>query len=379
MRQKLREYCAAILIQSTIRRKLARVWFVAYREIAMADEITAAIMVQKTFRGASVRTEHCFLHWKEISRRREIAVITIQRYWRGYSASEKYWQILGSAILIQSFARMWDQVDKYNALYGATILVQSFARVMLAKQELERRKFIISFVKTMQGTQTNTGSKSPVRNNAARTADLSKTSVTKRPKESSTTIRTKQQSLPRASEKGKDWKNVLEEQQRLDRAARVIQSFFSMVKREVDLAIQKAEKKRRKKKKSRKQRPKQETEQEDIILDDVWDKIGESSKKSTRAEETAPNFKETIESRKPKLPAVYAVPGSVPTGQGEDDARSFISTSSFHKAPQSRMALPKRIIDDDYALETAWMDAHVSERKKQASAKGWLFNLSGLK
>lgn len=317
LRQRLKEYCAAILIQSCIRRKSARMAFVAYRNVEMAEEIKAVVVVQRVWRGFVTRSAgHCFVQWIKIHEEREAAATTVQRYWRGFFATEVYWQTLGSVILIQSLARQWKEERKYNAIYGAAIIVQSIARMVLAKLEVERRKFILTLVQTI-----NDGKKKPIARG------------------------------PNNKDAKVHWEKVLEEQRKLDRAARVIQRFFSMVKKEVDLAIR-AEKKRRKKRRKKRQHRKVASTEEDALLENVWQSIEEPSNRQGIGYQRGAH----------KLPAEYAM-----ANRGrpvDEDTRSFISTSSVGKVPKSRMGLATRIIDEDFALETAWMDAGINMAKR---------------
>ena len=294
----------------------------------MATEVEAAVAVQKVWRGFLIRDAgYCYVHWKHISAVRESSATTIQRHWRGFAATESYWQTLGSIILIQSLARRWKHEIRYNELYGATLIAQTFARIILAKLEVDRRKFILSLVHTIQGKDTAQGTRA--------------LTTSRKKKPASTDMM------------NKDWEKILEQQQHLDHAARVIQRFFKMVKREVDLAIQRAEKKRKKKRKKRKHR-KVGPSDEDALLENIW-KVMED-----------PQPRQDRESHKAKLPAEYAMTDRSALGRSvDDDARSFISTSSVGRAPKSRMGLPARVIDEDYALETAWMDAEISMAKKR--------------
>ena len=188
--------------------------------------------------------------------------------------------------------------------------------MVLAKLEVERRKFILTLVQTI-----NDGKKKPIARG------------------------------PNNKDAKVHWEKVLEEQRKLDRAARVIQRFFSMVKKEVDLAIR-AEKKRRKKRRKKRQHRKVVSTDEDALLDNVWQSIEEPSIKREIGHQRGAH----------KLPAEYAMANrSRPV---DEDTRSFISTSSVVKVPKSRMGLATRIIDEDYALETAWMDAGINMAKR---------------
>jgi hypothetical protein len=294
----------------------------------MAGEIKAASVLQKNWRGFRVRNQgYRFVKWLSTWQRRRRAAIEIQRTWRGFSATEKYWNTLGSVILIQSLARKLIQELKYNEIYGATLVVQSFVRVILAKQELERRRFILSLVHTIQGKDPL-----PTKRNSRK--------------------------VSRAEQSGAaNWELVLAEQRRLNNAARVIQRFFAMVKKEVDLAIAQKEKKRRKRKKKNKQH-RRPTNDEDYFLEKVWG--------STFEDPSARPGRTERQAQKPKLPREYSRnTRNLGSKSVDDDARSHISTSSINRVPKSRMGLPSRIIDEDYALETAWMDAEIKVAKRR--------------
>jgi hypothetical protein len=344
MHQRLKEYCAAILMQSIFRRRLARMHFVTLRGHVMADDIRAAIQVQSLWRGLLLRRRgYMFTRWIYIKQQRFQAATTIQRHWRGHSATEKYFETLGSVIQIQAFARRWKDECIYNTVYTAAIVLQSFFRLALAKQELERRRFVRSLVATIHGQDT----------------------TPQKPKDEL-----------------KDWEMVVFQQKKYDRAARVIQRFFVMVKKEVDRAI-KAEKKRRKrKKKSQRNR----RTKEDDLLDSIWESTVDGSgmrgnpmdgvdmNQASRGDHHSANQSESDTKR--RLPAEYATSNRNSTRPAEDDTRSNVSfaSSSFQPAPLLRMALPTRVIDEDYALETAWMDAEInvakeSHRRMEASPR----------
>jgi hypothetical protein len=297
----------------------------------MAKEIKAVELVQKNWRGHSVRNKgYRFVKWIPVWKSRRDAAIEIQRSWRGFTATEKYWNTLGSVILIQSFARRWTLELKYNEIYGATLVIQTFARIILAKQELERRRFILSLVRTIQG-------KEPLPTKSA----------------SRKASGTKSSHLAGAA----NWELILAEQRRLNSAARVIQRFFAMVKKEVDVAIAKKEEKRKKRKKKKKQH-RRPTNDEDSLLENVWGNTFDDSGAKPRSSERR--------SQKTKIPREYSKNARNTTSKSmDDDSRSIISTSSINRVPKSRMGLPTRIIDEDYALETAWMDAEIKVAKRR--------------
>lgn len=366
MRQRLKEYCAAILIQSVVRRKAARLSFVAYREIAMAPEIAAATVVQKSCRGYLVRSAgYCFVQWKFIAAERKMAAITIQRYCRGFSARENYWQKLGSIILIQGFARRWKAEEEYNKIYGATLVLQSLARVLVAKQELKRRQFILSLVQTMQGVQPKHMSTHASNQKSTTAVASGKTAV-----QSSSE---KDRVTKFLSEKtNKERKLLLQQKKKEDEAARVLQRFFAMVKREVDLAIQAEKKRRRKKKKKKRRKESFGGGHEDELLESIWDTVEKGSRGLTddeHGQDSRSNNGKNKNSNghRPKLPPEYANRAPLTRPRLEEDTQSFISASSFHKVPQSRMGLPIRVIDEDYCLETAWMDAEISVAKRRTT------------
>ena len=324
LKENLRNYCAVLLIQACMRRKLARKAFVARREAVMAREIEAAKLIQRNWRGHAVRkTGPRFVKWMSCWQDRRVAAITIQSHWRGFVATENYWNTLGSVILIQSMVRRWKHELRYNDIYGATLVLQSFARVIVARQEMERRRFILSLVHTIQG-------KDPV------------------PRKASSRKEPNRQVLPQAT----NWELVLAEQRRLNNAARVIQRFFAMVKKEVDLAIAQKEKKRRKRKKKKKQlrRPANE---EDYLLEAVWGKTFED--RTVLIAENGQNL------QKPKIPREYTRHSRSLESVDKDGP----SLKTLSRVPKSRLGLPTRIIDEDYALETAWMDAEINVAKRR--------------
>mmetsp|Transcript_7630 Transcript_7630/g.15671 ORF Transcript_7630/g.15671 Transcript_7630/m.15671 type:complete len:1781 (+) Transcript_7630:812-6154(+) len=371
MLQQIREYCAATSIQSAWRMKSTRLDFIDLREDLLSDKIDAAIKVQKVWRGMQVRDQgYRFVQWIFIRDVRDLAATIIQRHmrgliareqfleyssaiklqkiWRGYRATENYWHQLGSAIQIQAIARGWIQYTRYNKQILLAPTIQRSVRCYFAREELARRKFILKLV-----NQVN--KKSP------------KSQVERKP------------AKPFQDEKA-EWTTVVADRQRIDRAARILQKFFRMVKKEVDRAVRAEKKKRRHKTKDKRRR--QKATQEDDLLENVWNSTSSGNKSESRS-----SSKTRSSSRRKGTSSRHAaskskvrkddkvILSSRRQFENSDEGTSVVSYWSNSnsqvppRVPKSRKGLSAKEKHDDLALETAWMDTSVAFSKGSSSSQ----------
>ena len=397
----LRTTGAAILIQSVVRMKLQRMLFVDIREVEMADTIKAAVVVQKLWRGYFVREVRGIklTQWLERLAVETIAAEEIQRTWRGYCSLRNYWQALGSVIQIQACLRTFSAKIQAQKRMRQVITIQSGIRGFKGRQEAKQRRLIMMLVKSARSGDS--GTPKSVRSTRARkapTQDLS------------------------------EWENVVMMQRRVDKAARKIQAFFLMVKAEVDREIRHEKKRRKARKKSRRRRDDMDNDMLEGVWRNTVDDQSISDETLRRAEEAAAReirgSRKALgrsrsrskssrassrarsgsrgRSRETKLPdtptrrsrlGFDAPPRSdgrlksrIPAEYNKNKARALKSTSRRHpdlvdadevslmtsassqmRMPPSRLALSRREIDEDFELETAWIDAeirHAKERRK---------------
>jgi myosin heavy subunit len=396
------------LIQSSWRSYAARKNYARLRRRILVKTISAALDVQRVWRGDRVRRNQAsFTQWvKEIKAQRKAATtiqrawrglccrrvywemiessllaeaaVDIQRIWRAFAAKEQYWQVLGSCIMLQAVARGSVTRKKLERKERAALLFQSLVRGSRARAELAQRRFIKMLVLSASGESQQRDIQS---------------------KQTYTSER---------------WETIVTEQKELNQAARKIQGFFAMVKAEVDREIR-AEKKRRKKKKYRKVKS---DDKEDDLLENVWlrsidhKEIAPNSIRSAEeavAKELRGELRSTIQqpmhgvdlnshrsvsSRSSPLPkerssvnGIARVNSGKMTGSNpmylsslrlqqvgskrkdEDmlsEVSAFTGTSSSFRVPPSRAGtLSQREIDDDFDLEEAWIDAEISSAKER--------------
>lgn len=277
----------ATTIQSAVRRRQARIRFVTMREEMIPETIKAAVLVQRNWRGVSVRMKGLkFTNWHRMLYVENPAAICIQRNWRGFNALQSYWHALGSAIQIQGAVRRWmarltfasmrkvylkgvcatkmqalarrylvrkrlsgvSKLPKLQAfvrrylarlevaeMLGAAILIQCAFRGHQAKKEAKQRRLIYLFVRSATSSESN-GAKE---------------------------VQPQQESL-------RDWEMAILRQRQVEHAARRIQRFFLMVRREVDMEIQSAKAKRRRK--SRRKQKQSQHDADDDLLENIWSK-----------------------------------------------------------------------------------------------------------
>jgi IQ calmodulin-binding motif len=393
LRQKLKEYCAILLMQSLFRRKIARLYFIDLRSYLMVYEIRAATRIQQVWRGYFIRwVGFRFVRWLKIRDDREHGAVVIQSNWRRHHAMEKYWHVLGSAIQIQAITRGFMARTTFLEQRGAACMLQCFVRVAMAKEELARRHFIVSLVKSAKSASKGF-----------------KRKVTKH------------------RESGKNWETVVNEQKKIDLAARTIQRFFAMVKREVDREVR-AEKKRRRRRKMKKADVHGQDVVDDDLLENVWEKTmktppdirpavivravpsisrkgsmnsrahsppalpgrGSMSSLPTNGVEVSITGRplQNDSSRPPSRPREERTSSrsrslvhsnsnteraktKIRQARDDDTARSEASDSSvgyyqhlLTTTPPSRMALSRHEVEVDFELETAFLDAQIHSAKE---------------
>jgi hypothetical protein len=393
-------YRSALKIQTQFRRFKARQDVLVYK-----GELVAATLIQSAWRGFVCYTDYIFtiadivavqkivrgfvarsiysdqIRSRIMERQRQHdSSSTIQKQCRGLIARQRYWYTLGCTMQIQSWIRGRLVVLRLHREDNARIVIQSFFRMCKVKLQFPRRR--------------------PIK---ARRQDPSKT---------------------RGAIRIPDRFRSKHEAQKADRAARVIQRFFLMVKMEVDRMVWAA--KRRREGKTLKSKSNQS---EDALLEDAWVSAmsfqeGETSfhhlsgtwtksdvlhdldlvsvhptseggrkgyevtgskkrgtRKSARVNVTSEgNLDDLI--RKQRPPRAHSDKPASVVGLPEDD-RSELSglTSStvanyLLRTPQSRRdTLSKKEIDEDLDLEEAFIDAEIhsaKERRRMADKRSRL-------
>jgi hypothetical protein len=309
-------------IQSAWRMKATRMYFVLLRNEMMKDEITAAIQVQKIWRGAIVRGRgYRFVEWIFTRDIRILAATiiqshtrglfpriryleyksatTIQKTWRCFTGRERYWHTLGSVIQIQAIIRRWQQQILCRKQKVLVHVIQRAVRCFFAREELSRRRFILKLI-----SQVNHKSSTSHERERARTPSKQFEESSAR---TTTTARTKPSSERTTTALTKPFNErttAVDDSKRIDQAARTIQKFFRMVKAEVDRAIRAKKKKRRSKHKERRKK-KAIDEEDDNILENVWNTTlqNKSSRKGLRtssSKHVSSRSKDRISSRSRK-------------------------------------------------------------------------------
>ena len=214
------EVLAATLIQSAWR------GFVCYTDYVFS--ISDIIACQKVARGFIVRKLYrdVILDRTRAKREQDEASTKIASVSRGFMARQRYWYTLGCTMQLQSWIRGRLVVMSMRREKTATLRLQCFARRYLARQQYLQRKFIFNLIKTAE--QERVQKLESVRIQAMQEAQV--------------------------------------EGMRREKAARVIQRFFLMVKREVDRMVRD---KRRRHKNRKKSMQRGERIDEDM-LEDAW-------------------------------------------------------------------------------------------------------------
>ena len=384
-----REHAAAVLIQSAIRAKLARVSFLAKREVLMSETISAAVVAQRIWRGCKVRENGPkFTRWIALYKKNNAAAVELQRIWRGVYTKQNYWHTLGSAIQVQAILRGWKTREMLRQKQAAAINLQCLYRACRARQEAKQRRFIIMLVNSAQEKKVVPEKK--------------------------------------IEPKYHEWEHIVKRQQDVDRAARKIQRFFLMVKKEIDHEIQmkvkKLEEKKRKRKAKKRQKKKNDVFDDDM-LENAWHKtvdqvkaasfdhnivfredkgfstrlnsrppsgdystqrkqsegtIRDASNRSTLRRCVSSEMKRNPQSSTPMPLRQFLDAGGLkaPKRALRDDqsASSRLSKTSGHfRLPPSRLtSLTPIEIDDDLNLEEAWIDAeiHDARERRMRSSRG---------
>jgi hypothetical protein len=400
-----RMHLSALRIQCLWRQSRARTSFLALRQVLMADDIKAAVFVQKVWRGKFSRSvTGTFDAWQRRMFVEDPAAVSIQKIWRGFREVLHFWHACGSVIqiqsamrgwlarlqrtkendsvvVLQSYIRRWQARMRLSEGLGSVILLQSTVRGMLARKELNERRFILQFIRTASGAQR---SNTPVRTRLPHLHAPPRSSslncrrqnaspfVQRRRGEQSSSFTDKnldqRQTIPRSlkSSQASIVQNKVAKER--DEAARRIQRFFLMVKMEVDREIMRArEKKRRKKRKPKNHKL---IDDENEVLDDVWTKTVLNNKNSEP--ETIHDIQKSAAR---DLMARLARPmqdqnGASPGVYGDSVARA--GKSSLKVAPSRLATLSQPEMELDYLLEQAWIDTEirkVKERRRQQQGK----------
>ena len=345
------EHLAASLIQSAWR------GFVSYTDYIFT--ISDIISAQKMARGYMARKKYSgtikSLTAQALLKRR--AATSIQKSIRGFTARQRYWYTLGCTMQIQRWMRGQLVILQLRREATARLTLQSFARQCLGRQEYLQRKFIFMLISTAE------------QNKIGKTASGS--------------IRSRSR-----SQRGDDKKR--------EEAARVIQRFFLMVKREVDRMVRDKKKRRQRKKKKQNRSDRLE----DNFLEDAWisavhsnieneplyrqisnaesenGRRRRSASSSRNKQEPHAETSRKLSKKKQRLPPGSSdKPSTIVRLHHDDDQSEFsaltASTANFmrayqHQSNQSRLRrLGTREMDEDLELEEAFIDAEIFIAKER--------------
>lgn len=346
------EFLAATLIQSAWR------GFVCYTDyIFTVSDIIAA---QKTARRYLARKQYAWQIQNNLLLRKEQfrASALIQKTSRGFICRQRYWYTLGCTMQIQSWIRGRLVYRRVQREKKARLKLQCFARRCLSRQQYLQRKFILALIHTADKQRTKKVAAMVIQQQC---------------------------------------RTFLERKDR-DRAARVIQRFFLMVKVEVDRIVKATKRKKnwRKKLKNRNDRV------EDELLEDAWmstmsqDKghgdalvlalsasqdrhTGDRHRKTSTPREKK---KESINQKHLKIPpkpktsapqGYFDRPSTIVRLHHDDDQSEFsgltASTTNLVRQPASRMKKRfSRDMDEDLELEEAFIDAQIFTAKERRMA-----------
>lgn len=337
------EYLAASLIQSAWR------GFVCYTDYVFT--ISDIIAAQKVVRRYIARKKYSGIIKDRVAafRRASTASTGIQKLCRGFIVRQRYWYILGCTMQIQRWARRRMASRRIVREGRARLRLQCFARRCFARQEYLQRKFILALLKT---------------------ADQEKT---------------KRVAVRVIQDKARGY---LDDRRR-DEAARTIQRFFLMVKREVDQLVHATKKRKTWRKMMMRSR---DNKIEDALLEDAWGCVdhrsitgpeslfqSSSNGSSGHNENIRVNFQLTSSTAsklggnmkrdpftdlKPKLPPRYDSRLPHPDDDKTEFSGVTVSTATYSRTSLSRMKrrVP-RDLDDDLELEEAFIDYEISNRK----------------
>jgi hypothetical protein len=346
------------------------------------------------------------------------SAVAIQRTWRGHAQQQRYWYLLGCTLQIQRAVRGIMVRDRLAKEHAAAIEIQRAARRSLAITMYNNRRIMLmelaatgtleqhemavrkieawwfeQMVRTEEDARREEEAVLLLQNWSRRrslAAKLQNYAVKtfaaeiiqhwwrmvllyqcEREDEAATSIQL-QWRLWRARMARK---KILREQYE---AARTIQRFFLMVKAMVDREIR-AEKKRRKRKKMYKKF--HTPAMEDALLETIWTNTVETPRRSGST------------SKRPSVPrpqSENAPSDAVPPRRGRSSRRlsqlaSEVSkdldmddasvtshhtagSSIYHVAPPRRSTLSRKDLDEDIALEEAWIDTEINFMKERSSS-----------
>jgi hypothetical protein len=338
------EYLAASLIQSAWR------GFVCYTDYIFT--ISDVIAAQKAARRYLAQKKYSGVIKDRVDakKRMHYAASCMQKVCRGFIVRQRYWFILGCTMQVQSWMRGRLVKLRIQREASARLKLQCFSRRCLARQEYLQRKFILALLKT------------------------------------ATQEKAKRVAVRVIQEKARDY---VDDRTR-DQAARTIQRFFLMVKREVDQMVRATKKRKNWRNKMTKSRNDQV---EDALLEDAWgcfdhasisglDALPQSSShgSSGHNENIRVNSQKTVSvpvkqvrnvkrdpftDLKPKLPPrYYDMRGSQPDDDKTELSGVTMSTATFSRISLSRMKRREpRDLDEDLELEEAFMDYEISARQ----------------
>ena len=343
------EYLAASLIQSAWRGFVCYTDYIfTISDIIAAQKVARRYLAQKMYSGVIKDRISTKKHSNE-------SATMLQKMCRGFIVRQRYWYILGCTMQIQSWMRGRIVNLRIRREASARLKLQCFGRRCLSRQEFLQRKFILALL---------------------RTADQEKT---------------KRVAVRVIQEKARGY---LEERKRED-AARVIQRFFLMVKREVDHMVRATKKRKSWRKKmtySRNDRI------EDALLEDAWscvdpvlisglellpqssshgssghnENIRVNSLKSVpvSSSKLGKVKRDPFTDLKPKLPPSYDMRISQPDDEKTEFSGVTMSTAAFSRLSQPRVKRREpREMDEDLELEEAFMDYEISTRKDRRMTK----------
>ena len=426
-----RRYRSAVRIQSKWRQKRDRGNFIVLREELMSDTIAAAVVAQKLWRGVSIRMKGLrFIIWHRRLFVDEPAATAIQKMWRGYMAIQSYWHTLGSAIQVQGIIRGWISRLRYRDLVAA-VRIQRSVRTWVYRRQHARwescfriqrfyrnwivRRHASAALRTMKGLKKRDVAAIRIQTISRRYLARSEVAemlgavillqCTARGFLAKRRIKFSQLHLTSDPEE-----KAIQMQQ--DAAARKIQRFLLLIKREVDREIQAAKKRRKAKKKIRKTHS---TDADDDLLEKVWQSTVDTMEDAPEAirrardavaRELKSGRQSNVSAKKGGIVGPRTFP-RVPTGQTTSaelrqaqDIDSPLPTkdqtaatrsmtpgelmlsmmtpswvrnaaaSYQFRIPPSRMATFSRDeMDQDFCLEEAWIDAEISHAKQNRQKK----------
>jgi hypothetical protein len=359
------EVLAATLIQSSWR------GFVSYTDYIFT--ISDIITIQKLVRGFLARQKDGAFVVRKLNeaKKKRRAAIAIQKGSRGFISRQSYWYTLGCTMQIQSWMRGRIVVLRLryeaNIREKARLKLQCFARRCFARQEYLQRKFIFMLIQTAEQERSKKIAALVIQEKCHKYLD----------------------------------------EKRRDEAARVIQRFFLMVRREVDQLVRAA--KRRKHWRKQQTSKNRQVAAEDALLEHAWRntvngcnlennsflsqkfsvggfttskesegsrhlccKIQDSQSRRHYDKKEGDIYRET-KMKKKRLPPTYSDALSSISGVLEEDDKTdhsqiTASPSTFYRFPSARKKMSSKDLNDDLKLEQAYMDAEICNAKDRRIA-----------